>query len=58
MATPDGIVFSITEFTPLQVSGSIRESQGSFTMERVVSPVTFFTSGSFHGTITSPDAAH
>lgn len=59
MAAPDGIVFIITEiFTITGGTGRFAGAQGSFTMERVASPVTFFTSGSFHGTITSPGAAH
>jgi hypothetical protein len=59
MAAPDGIVFIITEiFTITGGTGRFAGAEGSFTMERVASPVTFFTSGSFHGAITSPGAAH
>jgi len=58
ISTPDGFVFSITEiFTITGGTGRFEGAQGSFTMERVASPVTFSTSGSFHGTITPPGAA-
>jgi hypothetical protein len=57
--TPDGIVFNITEiFTITAGTGRFEGAQGSFTVERVASPVTFLTSGSYHGTITSPGTAH
>src|SRR5215475_13248925 len=39
-------------------TGRFAEAQGSFTVERLASAITFFTSGSFDGTITSPGAAH
>jgi hypothetical protein len=39
-------------------TGRFSGSQGSFTVERLVNVATGFTSGSFHGTITSPGAAH
>jgi len=39
-------------------TGRFAGAQGSFTVERLASVVTFLTSGSFHGTITSPGAAH
>jgi hypothetical protein len=44
-------------------TGRFAEAQGSFTVERLHNGVprgdgTFFTSGSFHGTITSPGSAH
>ena len=39
-------------------TGRFAGAQGSFTVERLASAVTFLTSGSFHGTITSPGAAH
>jgi hypothetical protein len=39
-------------------TGRFAGAQGSFTVERLASPVTFLTSGSFHGTITSPGATH
>ncbi|MGH6802402.1 MAG: hypothetical protein ACREC3_03425 [Methyloceanibacter sp.] len=38
-------------------TGRFAGAQGSFTVERLASVVTFLTSGSFHGTITSPGAA-
>jgi hypothetical protein len=58
VTTPDGLVFSITEtFTITGGTGRFAGAQGTFTMERMESPVTFLTSGSFHGTITSPGAA-
>lgn len=57
MATPDGIVFSITEICTITGgTGRFEGAQGSFTVERVASPVTFLTFGSFHGTITSAGA--
>jgi hypothetical protein len=56
-ATPG--VFSITEVhTITGGTGRFAGAQGSFTVERLASAVTFLTSGSFHGTITSPSAAH
>jgi hypothetical protein len=56
-ATPG--VFSITEVhTITGGTGRFAGAQGSFTVERLASAVTFLTSGSFHGTITSPGAAH
>jgi hypothetical protein len=56
--TPDGLVFSITDvFTINGGTGRFAGAQGSFAMERVASPVTFVTSGSFRGTMTSPGAA-
>jgi hypothetical protein len=39
-------------------TGRFAGAQGSFTVERLASGVTFLTSGSFHGTITSRGAAH
>jgi len=39
-------------------TGRFAGAQGSFTVERLASVVNFLTSGSFHGTITSPGAAH
>jgi hypothetical protein len=39
-------------------TGRFAAAQGSFTVERLASPVTFLTSGSFHGCINSPGAAH
>ncbi len=56
-ATPD--VISITEICTITGgTGRFAGAQGSFTVERLANVVTFFTSGSFHGTITSPGAAH
>jgi hypothetical protein len=55
-ATPG--VRSITEVhTITGGTGRFAGAQGSFTVERLASAVTFLTSGSFHGTITSPGAA-
>ena len=52
-------VFRITEIhTITGGTGRFAGAQGSFTVERLASAVTFLTSGSFHGTITSPGAAH
>jgi hypothetical protein len=39
-------------------TGRFAGAQGSFTVERLVVQATGFTSGSFHGTITSPGTAH
>jgi hypothetical protein len=39
-------------------TGRFAGAQGSFTVKRLASGVTFLTSGSFDGTITSPGAAH
>jgi hypothetical protein len=56
--TPDGLVIKITEiYTITGGTGRFAGAQGSFIVERVASPVTFLTSGSFHGTITSPGTA-
>ena len=56
-ATP-GVV-SITEIDTITGgTGRFAGAQGSFTIERLANLVTGFTSGSFHGTISSPGAAH
>ncbi len=56
-ATPG--VLGITEINTITGgTGRFAAAQGSFTVERLVNLVTGFTSGSFHGTITSPGAAH
>ena len=39
-------------------TGRFAGAQGTFTVDRVASAVTFTTSGSFDGTITSPGASH
>ena len=39
-------------------TGRFAGAQGSFTMTKLASAVTFLTSGSYEGTITSPGAAH
>jgi hypothetical protein len=39
-------------------TGRFAGAKGSFTLERLVDLTTGSTSGSFHGTITSPGAAH
>ena len=55
-ATPG--VFSITEINTITGgTGRFSGAQGSFTIERLINLATGFTSGSFHGTITSPGAA-
>jgi len=52
-------VASITEINTITGgTGRFAGAQGSFTVERLVNLATGFTSGSFHGTITSPGAAH
>jgi len=56
-ATPG--VLSITEIDIITGgTGRFAGAQGSFTVERLVNQATGFTSGSFHGSITSPGAAH
>ena len=56
-ATPG--VLSITEINTITGgTGRFAGAEGSFTVERLVTQATGFTSGSFHGTITSPGAAH
>jgi hypothetical protein len=52
-------VSSITEVNTITGgTGRFAGAQGSFTVERLVNLGTGVTSGSFHGTITSPGAAH
>jgi hypothetical protein len=52
-------IISITEtYTITGGTGRFEGAQGSFSMERVGNGVTFTTSGSFDGTITSPGSAH
>ena len=56
-ATPG--VLSITEIDTITGgTGRFAGAQGSFAVERLANVVTGFTSGSFHGSITSPGAAH
>jgi len=57
--TPTPGVASITEINTITGgTGRFAAAQGSFTVERLVNLATGFTSGSLHGTITSPGAAH
>ena len=52
-------IIKITEIhTITGGTGRFAGAQGSFIVERQASPATFKTCGSFHGTITSPGAAH
>ena len=52
-------VFRITEIQIITGgTGRFAGAKGSFTVERLVDLTTGFTSGSFHGTITSPGSAH
>jgi hypothetical protein len=56
--TGTGLI-SITEInTVTGGTGRFAGAQGSFIVERLASPTTFMTSGSFHGAITSPGADH
>jgi hypothetical protein len=56
--TPTPDVFSITEtWTITGGTGRFAGAQGTAIVERLASGVTFLTSGSFHGTITSPGAS-
>jgi hypothetical protein len=56
--TTPGVV-SITEIDTITGgTGRFSGAQGSFTVERLVNLETGFTSGSFHGAITSPGATH
>jgi hypothetical protein len=53
------VFFRITEVhTITGGTGRFAGAHGSFVVERQASPITFKTCGSFHGTITSPGAAH
>jgi hypothetical protein len=55
-ATPG--VFSITEINTITGgTGRFANAKGTFILERLTNLNTGFTSGSFHGTITSPGAA-
>ncbi len=52
-------VFHITEIQIITGgTGRFAGAKGSFTVERLVDLTTLLSSGSFHGTITSPGAAH
>jgi hypothetical protein len=56
-STPN--VFDITDVhTITGGTGRFAAAQGSFTVKRLASGVTFLTSGSFEGNITPPGAAH
>lgn len=54
--TPGEIRITETH-TITEGTGRFAGAQGRFTVERVASAITFATSGSFEGTITSPRAA-
>jgi hypothetical protein len=52
-------VASVTEIDTITGgTGRFAGVQGSFTVDRLLTQATGFTAGSFHGTITSPGAAH
>lgn len=52
-------VFRIVEIETITGgTGRFEGAKGSFTVERLIDLATFVSSGSFHGTITSPGAAH
>jgi hypothetical protein len=57
--TPTPGVYRITEINTITGgTGRFANAKGSFTMERLTDLNTGFTSGSFHGTITSTRSAH
>jgi hypothetical protein len=56
-ATPG--IASITEIDTITGgTGRFAGAEGSFTVERLINQASGFTSGSFHGTISPPGAAH
>jgi hypothetical protein len=58
MTSTAGIV-SITEINTITGgTGRFAAAEGSFIVERLVNQITGFTSGSFHGTISSPGSKH
>lgn len=59
IVAPDGILISITETCTITGgTGRFTGAKGSYTVERLASPVAFTTSGSFRGSMTSPGAVH
>lgn len=56
--TDSGLIRITEIFTIISGTGRFAGAQGSFTVERLADPIAFVTSGSFHGTITSPGASH
>jgi hypothetical protein len=58
MTSTAGVV-SITEINTITGgTGRFAAAEGSFIVERLVNQATGFTSGSFHGTISSPGSKH
>jgi hypothetical protein len=53
-----GVAHIVEINTVTDGTGRFAGANGSFTVERLVDLTTGFTSGSFHGTITSPGSAH
>ena len=55
--TPD-LISIVETYAITGGTGRFAGAQGSFIVERLASPVTFLTSGSFDGRITSPGESH
>jgi hypothetical protein len=53
-----GLNHIVEIYTITAGTGRFAPAEGSFTLDRLVDLTTGVTSGSFHGTITSPGAAH
>jgi hypothetical protein len=58
LASKPGFAIITEIYTTTGGTGRFAGAQGSFALDRSVNNATGFTSGSFHGTITSPGAAH
>lgn len=58
LVSKPGFVVITEIYTVTGGTGRFAGAQGSFALDRSVNIATGFTSGSFHGTITSPGVAH